>query len=510
MRRLLFFLIICLLISLFAACSRQPGKDIDETSTPEVKANEKNLDSIGNNVEFPDPSLYLSHDGQPDIRQVSANLYFYDEKNNRLVPEARQILKWNETNATTGIIYELVKGPKDSSLKPVISPDTKVIKIEQTENILSVNLSGGFLASDSLMIARAALVNTLTGLEGLKYIKIYVEGRELTSNGKDDGIVLGLLTRYPNSIAEIQEEESQYIEGAAVRRVNRELFFPDANGIYLLSEVRAIAISNGDAVRSIVEELIKGPASPDSGLYPSLPKGTKLNNLLVVDGQDEGKDQITLYFSKEFKSQFDGGSAQETATLGSLVYSLTSLPNIGSVKIYYQNEKGYYTDAPLHDISLRKGLTEEQFPDLLGKRIRVYFPDKQGSYLIPEYRAMLRTDTKVPERILEKLLTSPTNPDSKAVLPDGIPRNEFKIVKIIENTAIVNLPSAFFGDREGNKCSIQGLYAIVNSLTDPVNTRDILQVRFIVDNKIVDEYMGISLDDPFVPNPALTASAKID
>jgi germination protein M len=304
MKRLLYILILCLLISLFSACGRQPDIDLEETAKPDLKANKKNLDSIGNNPELNDPTLYLNREGQPHMTQVTANLYFCDEKNNRLVPETRQVIKWNENNVTTGILNEFIKGPKDSGLKPVVSPDTRVIKIEQIENIMSVNLTREFLDSDNLMIARAALVNTLTSLEGLKYIKIYVEGRELTFNGKDDGTVLGLLTRYPNNITDIEKEEAQYLEDNAVRRVNRELFFPDANGIYLLSEVRTVAITNGSLVQSIVEELIKGPANPDSGLYPALPKGTKLNSLLVVDGQGEGEDRITLYFSKEFKSQF--------------------------------------------------------------------------------------------------------------------------------------------------------------------------------------------------------------
>ncbi len=211
---------------------------------------------------------------------------------------------------------------------------------------------------------------------------------------------------------------------------------------------------------------------------------------------------MALYFSKEFRTQFTGGSSQEIATLSSLVYSLSSLPDVNYIKIYYKNDNGDYIDEPIHNFSLDRGLTMADFPNMIGKRIRLYFGDKQGMLLVPEYRAIARDNGNIAQRILNELAGEPINPDSARVIPDIL--SEEIHVRVENNLALVDIPSYWFyeADKDETKM-IRDLYAIVNTLTDPMNMCDIREVQILVDGKMMETIKGISLQDTFVMNPAL-------
>lgn len=499
MRRVIPLFCIVLIIILLSACTGQPKMGKEESLEKFNKLTEDNIDEPA----IPQDSTIMNAEGDLySLLPANIILYFYDELTNQLSPETRPLAKQIDNDLAKYIIKELIGGPETSGLSPVISPTTKVIKVEQTENILTINLSSEFFDSGDLVIARAALVNSLLGLENIKYVKLYVDSKELTENGEDNGVILGLLTRYPNSIPDIIANEAKVTENANIRKINRELYFQDNQGTFLLPEVRTITVTDKRYAEAIVNELLKGPFLTNEGFYSTLPKGTKLNKSEVIKGKNKDEDGIALYFSKEFRTQFIGDSSQEISTLGSLVYSLTTLPNTSFIKIYYENESGKYIDEPIHSIALDQGLTIKQFPDMMGKRIRVFFGDQQGMLLIPEYRAISRDKKNIAERIIAELATNPINPDSVRVIPQTIKAKDIK-VKIDGETAIIDVPAVYYENTSDNASIIRDLYAIVNTLTDPINLCNVVQVQFTVEGKTVDIYKGISLKDPFVSNPAL-------
>jgi len=435
------------------------------------------------------------------IQQESVTLYFYDEKTNALTPELRPITARDRNDLAQFVIRELIKGPKTNGLSPVVSSDVQINKVDYVENILYVDLSSQFLDADDPVISRAALINSLLELGTFDYIKLYVDGKEITRTAEHKSFVLGLLTRYPNSVPEITAFEEQNTEGNEIYKINRELFFQDNQGMYLLPEARSIVVTGGNYVEAIVNELIKGPVAVDEGYYPTLPKGVVLEKSETIKGEDDNSG-LALYFSKEFRTQFTGGSSQEIATLSSLVYSLSSLPDVNYIKIYYKNDNGDYIDEPIHNFSLDRGLTMADFPNMIGKRIRLYFGDKQGMLLVPEYRAIARDNGNIAQRILNELAGEPINPDSARVIPDIL--SEEIHVRVENNLALVDIPSYWFyeADKDETKM-IRDLYAIVNTLTDPMNMCDIREVQILVDGKMMETIKGISLQDTFVMNPAL-------
>jgi spore germination protein GerM len=496
-RKIGLLITIILMGALLAACaSEQPAKQDNEKITQFNKLGEED-DTVDSDEASEQPITGLHATGLNGV-----TLYFLDETVGQLSPETRKLGSGKTIDELAlYILKELAEGPETSGLSPVFPEDVKINRVDIADNILVVDLSAAFNESEEPALARAALVNSLLDIGAFKYIKLYIDGRVATVTPESQSAPLGLLTRYPMIFAEIKALEEQNYNNQAMRKVNWELFFQDNSGKYLLSEVRPITIAEGKAAETIVNELIKGPVAEGEGYYPTLPKGTTLQKAEIIHGKN-GNTGIAVFFSKEFRTQFSRDAVHEHSMISSLVYSLTSLPDVNFVKIYYDNGHGRYIDDPVHSIDLNKELTKEDYPDKPGRRIRVYFGNNQ-CMLVPEYRAISGREVDIAYRILKDLTTDPVNPDSVRVLPPHISVEDIHL-EVKGELAVVDLPFNYFDEMElDNKKIIRDLYALVNSLTDPMNGTGIKEVQFTVGGRIIESYMDISLKDSFVMNPAL-------
>lgn len=523
MRKVSWLCIVAIVLSMVTACTRRI-EQLDEGLKSKSAEEDVSQSETVRNYANQDKILY----DQMEIMDSSAvsqevSLFFLDEENNRLVPENRNLVLISEDMLLNETVNALIKGPSLETFKAVIPANTKLLNIERDGDIVIVDLSREFLDASDLLAARVALVNTLTELEGVKYVKIYVEGQELTQDGTPDGEPLGVLSKYPNNLDEVASSEKREVQKETVKEVRRELYFGDFRCQYLLPEVRTLSVKDGAIIKSIVEELIKGPiGGAEEGLYPTMPSGTQLVKSEIQEGEQDKLDVAVLYFSKELKSPFyDNNSSRgtsadravrnnelvkkETILLSSLVYSITSLPNIGAVKIYYQDRDGNMIDSPLYSISLKNPLTRDDFPNQVGRKIKVYFSDSNVMHLVPEYRAMSRDNLQIATTIINELILGPQkNLGHIKVIPDGIEVGDIKVWMADDGeTAIVDLPSKLDGNKMGSTGVLMTLYAIVNSLTDPSNTSNIQKVKFLVDGKAVDTFGNMELSQPFIRNPAI-------
>ena len=112
------------------------------------------------------------------------------------------------------------------------------------------------------------------------------------------------------------------------------LFFQSPNSDDLVPEVRKIFLTESitDQAGQTVSQLIGGP---ESGLVPTIPAGTELNEIyLSRDGT------AFVDFSQTFVARHPGGSSAEIATIFSLVDTLTfNFPEIRRVKILVEGEE---------------------------------------------------------------------------------------------------------------------------------------------------------------------------
>jgi len=109
-----------------------------------------------------------------------------------------------------------------------------------------------------------------------------------------------------------------------------KLFFPGMQEDIILSgEDQTIRRSAelANRARQILQKLLEGPKT--AGLYPSLPKDTKLQEVFI-----DGMGLAYVDFSSPISANHPGGMLNEQATVYSIVNSLTyNLPEIRQVKI---------------------------------------------------------------------------------------------------------------------------------------------------------------------------------
>lgn len=113
--------------------------------------------------------------------------------------------------------------------------------------------------------------------------------------------------------------------------VELTLYFGDDQAMYLKPEKRTVKKAGKPVAELLVQELIKGPVSKD--LNQTIPKGTKLISLEVVDGT------AFVNFSKEIQTNHPGGSAGERMTAQSIVQTLAQLPEIDEVQFLLEGQK---------------------------------------------------------------------------------------------------------------------------------------------------------------------------
>ena len=149
-----------------------------------------------------------------------------------------------------------------------------------------------FMIRRILVAARVALVNTYTGLEGIDYVQISVGDQDLVYPEGD--IPVGTMERYPDDLNQVREQDREKLLDAG-RIVERELYFRDIYGQFMLTEVRTIYLNENDErplSSLLIDALAQGPLV--KGLYPVVP-----GNIQVLDAEIQG-DAVTLYMSRSF------------------------------------------------------------------------------------------------------------------------------------------------------------------------------------------------------------------
>lgn len=122
-----------------------------------------------------------------------------------------------------------------------------------------------------------------------------------------------------------KEEKKEEIKPVPIEEmVEVNLYFSDYQAMYLVPEKRKIPVSLSLA-KQVVIEIINGPEN--SNLYPTIPKGTQLNELYIAD------DIAYVDLSEEVSKNHPGGSSAELMTVYSIVNTLTEIPPIKGVQI---------------------------------------------------------------------------------------------------------------------------------------------------------------------------------
>lgn len=187
------------------------------------------------------------------------------------------------------------------------SINNDVIQISVDENYKK-------LSSTTEVLTRAAIVRTLTQIDGIRYVNMKVGENDLTDSL---GGIIGSMTA-----DQFVDNEGNEIN--TYEEVELNLYFASENGKHLVKVLRPVEYSSNISLeRLVVEKIIGGPENEE--LYPSVNPNTKIISIAV-------KDNICyVNLSEEFMiTQKD---VLPEVTIYSIVNSLIELQNINKVQI---------------------------------------------------------------------------------------------------------------------------------------------------------------------------------
>ncbi|MBE6944556.1 MAG: hypothetical protein E7459_00520 [Ruminococcaceae bacterium] len=152
---------------------RSLGKLLDGKDTITMRADSLILDDLG-----------------PVSTTSSYQLYFSDTDNRYLIAEELQ-LDLSQEELPRYLLDCLLQGPQGSGLAQTVPLNTVVRELGITDGVCNVDLSAEFLRnSPKTELARRmtilSLTNTMTQLEGIDSLVLYVDGKRLSSYGSMD------------------------------------------------------------------------------------------------------------------------------------------------------------------------------------------------------------------------------------------------------------------------------------------------------------------------------------
>lgn len=108
------------------------------------------------------------------------------------------------------------------------------------------------------------------------------------------------------------------------------VYFPNNNGTRLVAEKRKVAAKK-DKYKAAMEELMKGTKDKDKTVI--IPKNAKMKSVKVLNGIAK------VDFSKEFQTEFAGGSTGEEMLIGSIVDTLTEFDDVQKVRFLIEGKE---------------------------------------------------------------------------------------------------------------------------------------------------------------------------
>lgn len=215
----------------------------------------------------------------------------------------------------------LSTAPEQSDFKAAIFEKLGKVKYIYLNGQVTLYFTDAYydLESHTEVLCRAAIVKTLTQLEGVDYISFMVGEEPLKDTNGD---VIGFMT----AETFIDNEGAQI---NAYEKARLKLFFTDAEGKELVEATRTVVYSSNISLEKlVVEQLIAGPTNPD--LSPTITGSTDILNIRV-------KDAICyVNLSDDFLQKVNNVSGE--VTLYSLVNSLTALTGVNKVQILIDGE----------------------------------------------------------------------------------------------------------------------------------------------------------------------------
>ena len=245
------------------------------------------------------------------------SIYYVNNEETKIFARPYQAATENGRTLLLEMIGQLSTIPEKMEYKAPLAENFELLGYVWDGEQLTLNFDARYNEMGSIkeILIRAAIVRTLTQLEGVKYISFTVENEPLLEN---NGVAAGTMSA-DTFIDNVGDEISTY------EKVNLRLYFANESGDGLVEENQRNVVYNSNIPleKLVVEKLIEGPVA--EGDYPTINPQTKVINVTVTDRI------CYVNLNESFLSQ--PYNVTSDVTIYSITNSLVELPNINKVQI---------------------------------------------------------------------------------------------------------------------------------------------------------------------------------
>ncbi len=249
------------------------------------------------------------------------NIYVLNKEETRIYAKEYTAQSTGQEALIEELLTQLTETPEKLEYRAPLSGNFELLGYTLEEKQLVLNFDEQYkgLSPTTEVLARAAVVRTMTQIKGVDFVSFQIRSAPLTDLA---GNVIGIMSG--DMFIDNAESEINSAEKVKVR-----LYFANEAGDKLIETNRTLVYNSNTNVsmeRLVVEQLIGGPSEQvKDKVFPTINPETKIISVTVRDG--------TCYvnLNESFLTQIY--SVTSEATIYSIVNSLVELSNINRVQI---------------------------------------------------------------------------------------------------------------------------------------------------------------------------------
>lgn len=234
----------------------------------------------------------------------------------KIVPQEVELQATDTTGQIQELLQILQEQPEDAGLRQTIPKNIKVLGVTEVAYQVTVDFNQDYyeLNPTDEILTRAAIAKTLLQLGKYPYVQFTVESKPLETAA---GTTVGAMGE--DSFLENPGEQIN-----SSQKTTLTLYFSSKDGTKLVPVKREVHYSSNISLEKLVmEQLMEGPKT--KGILATIPTGTKLITITVVDG--------VCYVNLDETFLNQNQEISEQVVLYSIVDSLTELSSVSKVQI---------------------------------------------------------------------------------------------------------------------------------------------------------------------------------
>jgi len=255
--------------------------------------------------------------GQKETAGKTYKIYYINNEETAIFSQEYVTETADTQELLAELLAQLGKISEKLEYKTSLSDKVQLLSHTLTEDQLILSFDEGYKQQQvtTEVLARAAIVRTLTQIDGIKYVSFQVKSEALTDAY---GAVIGMMNA-DMFIDNAGDEINTY------EKVKLILYLANESGDKLKTVNRSVVYnSNVPMERLVVEQLFAGPLENEKA-FPTVNPGTKIISVNVKDGV------CYLDLDSMFLTQLYNVTAD--VTIYSITNSLVELPNVNKVQI---------------------------------------------------------------------------------------------------------------------------------------------------------------------------------